>query len=230
MAIAIDASTPAIATHNGTTSVTSASFTPPAGALLVATLGQTVNNDVTMSNSATAFTWTSRVDNAAPSSGRIRVFTAPATVSQSMTVTASYAGTEGGGMKIWVLTGADTASVGNSGTGDSTTNNLTATGYTSSADESWGFAVAVDLNFLGTPTSTDTSGGTWNFSSVSSGISLRKATSTATSGSTVSFNYDAAGASAAGWVWGALEILATATPVRGRLVSGNQAVNRSYSW
>lgn len=128
MALAIDASTPSLATST-TAAVTTASFTPPSGALLVLCYGAnngTAAQDTsisTVTNTGTAATWTRRArkNNNASSTGgtgtdggaEIWTATAPGA---AITVTANGLNSGAGyekALKIWVLTGADTTNVTN---------------------------------------------------------------------------------------------------------------------
>jgi hypothetical protein len=122
MAIAIDGSSPAGA--NGTTSqasVTTASFTPPNGSLLVARGScYASSGDDTSQNAITdsaGLTWTKRVERTQNQDGGgitpppITIWTAPVVTGTAMTVTTSApAGTTGFAhmLKVWVITGHDT--------------------------------------------------------------------------------------------------------------------------
>lgn len=165
------------------------------------------------------------------------IWTAPVTGSGSMTVTVgnlsdvNFFG-RGAAIKVVGLTGQDPlAPIGQSGTGESTVNNLTAVGYTSSVGGSRGFFAAVDSEALGTPSSTDTGFG-WSFDAgffSVSGIFVYKTTNTAASGTNVTFNADESGSSAADWSWTALEIVPEVV-VRQRAVVSRAAVQRAANW
>ncbi|MEU8151795.1 hypothetical protein [Nonomuraea sp. NPDC048901] len=231
MAIAVDASTPAIVT--GVTPRTTASFTAPADSLLVALCGSnsgTVTHTVT--NSGTALTWTSRAKRDILDSGgatpAVEIFTAPAAPSVARTVTlTSNSGGDTVELKLLVLTGVDLAApVGATGEGSSATANLTAAVYTSTAANSRAVGIAADQNQAGTPTSSDV-GFAWNISGQSSGIAVYKAADTPTVGSSVTLNFDGTGGSRA-WNWCGIEILPAVIPfVAGRGIMLGQAVNRA---
>lgn len=185
------------------TNPTTASFTAPAGSLLVASV--TPNSTGTMSNTGTALTWTLR-----STSGGSRIFTAPnPTLQSSITATTTGANIA---LKIWVVTGADLSSpVGATNSGSTTTNNATVAVYTSTVNNSRGFCAAGELNGLGPgATSTDTFAVTYLGSAVA-GMSLNKAANTTPSATAVTFNMDGNGTSAADWNWAAVEILPAAS-------------------
>ncbi|WP_214327837.1 phage tail family protein [Nonomuraea sediminis] len=207
MAIAIDAGSPAIATSGGTTvsSVTTGSFTRPAGGLLVAMV--MAYSDTEPAVSGGGLTWTKRVE-----LGQVEIWTAPVTGSGSMTVTVdNLTGSFGRAVSVKVdaVTGQHASSpIGASGSGSSTNNTLNVTGYTSTVDNSRGFMAALEGAGLGVPTSSDTGFG-WSTSTgvtTVSGIAVRKSANTPTAGTAVTFNADAPGTSAADWDWVALEI------------------------
>lgn len=205
MPVAIDASSPAVVSSIGT-SLTTASFNPPDSSLLVATVMG--GNNPSMSNNGAAITWTSRV-----ASIEVEIFTAPLPTGRTgMTVTVTSGSSVSWGFKLDVVTGANLSSpVGATGTGDSSTNNLTATGYASTVAASRGISGAFDENGLGLPSTTD-DGAAW--SNVFAGIRVAKAANTAVAGTSVTFNFDAAGSSSAGWDWAAVEIVPALDPPR----------------
>lgn len=220
MAIAHDASSPARFTGtpaNGV-NITSASFTPPAGSLLVANVSADTNgstDNITISVSGGSLTWTNRVErdpgDAGGSAGHASIWTAvqPSSVSTTVSVqrTAGNGSTLRISCKVDVWTGIDTTTpTGATGEGSSTTNNLTPNVYTSTVNNSRGVGCATDWMQLGTPTSTDTADAA-DYAGAISVISVYKAADTATSGSTVTMNFDAGGTGTADWNWVALELL-----------------------
>src|SRR4051812_21284339 len=136
MAIAIDASSPALVHGVSVSStVTTASFTPPAGALLVACVA--ANSSAGLSTTAAmtdtaGLTWTQRsVANFASTarSGYAGIYTALVPTSAAMTVTVTTSGSSGTtrrpSLQVYVVTGADvTDPLISSGTGTSATNNF----------------------------------------------------------------------------------------------------------
>ncbi|MEU4224270.1 hypothetical protein AB0F17_08255 [Nonomuraea sp. NPDC026600] len=233
MALAIDASTPALA--SGTSSSTTASFTAPAGSLLVALCADEDGTVGTMSNSSTALTWTARVSRTSAESGvfvSLIVFTAVAATSVARTVT--YTSAVGGSqtdLKVLVVTGADVVGTpaGAVGEGNSTTINLTVNAYTSTVANSRGVGIAADGNAAGNPTSSDT-GFAFNHAGAYSGIAVHKAADTAVGGSTVTLNFNG-GASARDWAWVAVEILPEVVPfLAPRPLILGQAVNRAFTF
>lgn len=230
MAIVVDASTP-VAVSGNADPWTTASFSPPADSLLVVCVmaDGTTNHTITPSSTGPpALTFTERARRNAGESGAQNglavVYTAPVTSSGSRTVsvTTSAGDTQdNGGVKVWVLTGANIVTpVGASGEGSSTTNNITPTVLTTTTDGSLVIGCGEEWNALGTPTSTDeATNAAINVSGLLSGIAPRKASVTAASGTAVTLNFDAAGSAAAAWNWCAVEILAAtsfppAHPVR----------------
>lgn len=230
MPIEIAAGTPALASGGGfaVTEVTTASFTRPAGALLIAISMAFSETAPTLSGGS--LTWTKQVDN-----GQAEIWTAPVTGSGSMTVTlGNLSGAFGtaGALKVVGVTGHDPIDpIGVAGTGDSTNNNLTATGYTSTVAGSRGVFSAFTDEATGTPTSTDTGFGWFEDTGVLDvgGIAAYKAANTASPGTDVTFNADAAGAGAANWTWAALEIVPEVI-VRQHTVMSRSAVHRAASW
>lgn len=232
MAIAIDASSPIrfTGTPANNVDITSASFTPPAGSVLVVCVSADTNgntDNITISVSGSSLTWTNRVEHDPGDAGAMGGHASIWTPADGSTVpasaqTVSVRRTAGNGstgrisVKIYVVTGADTADpTGATGEGHSTTNSITPNAYTSTVNNSRGFGCGTDWNQLGTPTSTDTEDGA-DYSGAISVVSLHKAADTATSGSTVTMNFDAGGTGNAEWNWVALEILPGAgggTPV-----------------
>lgn len=219
MAIAIDGSTPArfTGTVANNVDITSASFTPPSGAVLVACVNGYADVDITISISdSTGLTWSQRIERGVASSGgsdgHSSIWTSSSTSNTSMTVsvrrTAGAPGNNTISAKVYVVTGVDAASpAGNNNTANSGINNWTATWYTSSANGSRGFGCATDMNNLGTPTSTDTGDGGTTAGAMSY-LSVHKAANTATSGTAVTFNFNAGGTSGANWCAVAQEIKA----------------------
>lgn len=226
MAIAVGAS---VARWAGSvsqgSSITSASFTPADGSLLVLC----INMDKFASSSmlTVVFTvtggslvWTQRViqQPSATVAGPVAaIWTAPVVTGASMTVSVSQTGDPDGGRlsaKLYIVTGQHALPIGATGSGTSATNNITPTAYTSTADNSRGFGSATDFNALGTPASTDTEDAA-HYSGEISVLSLFKAADTPTSGTGVTMNFDASGTGAADWGWCALEILPDAAPAVG---------------
>ncbi|WP_431903614.1 hypothetical protein [Nonomuraea sp. bgisy101] len=236
MAIAIHNSTPAVVSGASATQTT-ASFSPPGGSLLVACVGWERLAEpaaaTTMSNTGSPLTWTQRVirndEDATGFNAYATILTAPNPASQTITVTATSArATDTGGMKIFVVTGADLVTpVGAIGEDSSTTQNLTVTAYTSTRAASRAFGCATDFLARGVPTSSDTGFG-WDVATKVSGIAVHKAADTALAGSSVTLNFAAAAANPS-WNWVAVEILPE-TPLAPRPYVLGQAVQRAATW
>lgn len=232
MALAVDASSPARATGattNGTTTITTVTFDPPAS-VLVATCqanarnasGGTGAGTGAITNNSTALTWTTvgerNVADSGGLSGYAGIFVAPLTAGRTgMTVTLTMTGVGGfpnnintPTIKLYVVTGADLVTpVGGSAEGSSTTNNLTTTGFTTVGASSLGFVSGCDWNALGTPVSSDCTADGGGAAGVSiSYVSGYKVLGGA--GSSATFNLDAGGTGAAAWDWASAEIVAAA--------------------
>jgi hypothetical protein len=216
MAVAVDASSPAIATNTTSANLTCAAFNPPA-CLLVACIGAdgTGNMTATVTNNGTALTWTNRSErdlgDAGAQSGHASIYTAELTAGRTgMTVTLQVTGTGAGAkaLKVYCVTGYDTSDpIGNTpGEGSSTTNSITPT-IISAAESanSLLFVAANEFNQLGVPTSSDLTIDTYNISGAASGLFGRKAGPTSAGGAATG-NLDAAGTAAAAWNWASIEV------------------------
>lgn len=220
MALAHDSSTPVrwTGTPANSVNITSASFTPSNGALLVVNvqadvIAVSLVGGITVSDS-TGRTWTPRKEQpGAGNNGFAGVYTAIANGSAMTVSVQRTTGGTGGATRISatcdVWTGQHATPTGNTGGGTSATNNLTAAAYSSSADNSRCIGGATDWNQLGTPTSTDTEDGA-DYTGQISVISVYKAADTTPSGTAVTLNFDAGGTAAAAWSWVALEIIPAA--------------------
>jgi len=182
MALAVDASTPAFV--KGTTNpATTASFSPPANAMLVAFCIADETNTFVVANSGTVLSW-SQVDFTNPSgfnSGAVWVaFTtsAPGSITVSSTKTGSFTANA---VKVVVITGAETSFTGaHNKTTNAATLSLTATATGSWVWDAFG-------NQGGGTTDAAATGCTYNdaesaFGGVSGGI-IRRTTADGVSGS-----------------------------------------------
>jgi hypothetical protein len=205
---------------NAGASIVSNAFSPPDNSLLICAVmldrGGELSQNLTVSNSGTARTWTSAVKRTFTESGNtyehVELFYALNPTAQSnITVTATYGG--GGATFAWaqaidVWTGHNTSTpIGAVGEGNSTTNNITPNALTTTGANSRVIGFGVDWQSLGTPTTSDQSNATWTNATFESGILLSKSADTPSSGTVVTLNFDAATTAAAGWAWVALEIL-----------------------
>lgn len=212
MAIAVDSSTPArwTGTWNGSNggSITSASFTAPADALLVLCATVDTGNGATSAASLSAsdsggLTWTKRVErlgSETTAGGGSAVFTARTTSSASRTVTLTGAnpgapggqwGTGRASAKLYVLTGVDVDgtpvdTVGANNEGGSAANPLNTTSITPGAN---GLLVAADTDWsqLGAMTSSDLTLDTADYAGA---ISVASGYKACTSGVGVTGNFD----------------------------------------
>jgi len=207
MALAVDASTPALAAASNDPWVT-ASFTPPVDSLIVlVALGDWFGGTPTLTPTSTGLTFTSQIKAGATNRGVVQIWTSevgaaggtPRTISCTTTI-----GSDVGGIKAFVLTGYDTAQiVDTTNSGQGSTDPLNPTVLTTSADGCWVLGGAVDWNAQGAPSSTDV------FDAFSdsdlSFMSLQKSTATSPAGE-VTFNLDSPGNSGPLWQWAAISI------------------------
>ena len=106
MAIAIDGTSPAYARADGT-SVTTASFTPPAGSIIIAIAAVTTSSDVPAISDSRSLTWNAIASGSTRDS--INARWALSATSAAMTVTATVGTSAGVGLYVFVLTGVDTS-------------------------------------------------------------------------------------------------------------------------
>lgn len=156
MALAIDSSTPALASANSGNVATTASFTPPAGAVLVAigyhdTVGGNTTNTSAITDSQ-GLTWSIKATrNRADSGGQnghVQISTAVVGSSTSMTVTTTGTNCGGAaGVYVLVMTGADTTTpMDATPTEGSNTAAAISLAITTVTDLAWAFLVATDWN------------------------------------------------------------------------------------
>lgn len=203
------ANSPARVSGNG--SVTTASFTPPAGSVLVVCI---CSDDSTGTPSFTvtaspSLTFTQQVTSDDAADGVSTIYTAPIVTSQSYTVTTSNGGVGRISSKVYIWEGVNTTDpVGATfatGASNVTTNNWSPT-VTTTATNSRVLGCATDWNALGTPTSTDTEDA-FHIQNWISGLSAYKASDTSSSGTVVAVNFDASGTSNAAWTGVIVELL-----------------------
>lgn len=204
MAIALDASTPALAW--GTSPVTSASFTPPNNSLLVAVIiADWFSGTPTITCTSTSLTFTQRASYGSDSAGLVRIYTAPVgsnggsarTVQTTTTLSSNTMG-----LKVFVLTGADnTNPVDNQFGGTGIGADPYSPNFTINSSNCFMCAGAVDWNGTGPPTSTDTYENA-STNGTLSGIVTRKAT--LVNAGTVALNFNAV--STPLWSWAGISI------------------------
>lgn len=224
MAIAIDGSTPArwTGTPNNGVDITSASFSPPAGSLLVLTIGADTdasadNLTLSVSDSVNGTTgWTNQVDRDESDGGGAQeshaaIWTLADAAGGSKTVsvrrTAGLGGTRRISCKLYVVTGQHATPVGNVGEGTTTTNNTTPTILTTTADDSYVFVSVSDWSQSGSPTSSDGVEDSADYSGAISVMSMYEAQGAAGS---MSMNIDAGGSGGVEINWVGLEVKAAA--------------------
>src|SRR5688572_10609606 len=154
-----DASTPAFVKANaGSKDATTASFTPPVGALLVAfawhdTAGGNLTNTSVVTDSQ-GLTWTKRVthskqdDGSGANNGHLQISTAVVASSTSMTVTTTGTNTNNpAALYVRVITGADTTTpMDATPTEGHNTNGVVSLAITTVTDAARVFLIAEDGN------------------------------------------------------------------------------------
>jgi len=208
MALALDASTPALAAASNDP-WTSASFTPPVDSLLVVVvLGDGFNAVPTHTVTSTGLTFASEIKAGGQNQGIVEIFTAEvgANGGSARTVSVSTNATSDvGGVKVYVFTGYDTTTiVADTGSAaGSTTNNITPVVTQPLVDNTWTVGGAVEWQSLGVPTSTDVEEG-FDDADLSL-MCVRKSAATGAAGD-VTMNFDAAGTGTPLWTWAAVAI------------------------
>jgi hypothetical protein len=167
VALAIDASSPALTTqtNTATTTLASGSFTPPAGSVLLiqwsSDAGATPASPTITDNLGTPLTYTLLDWKAANSgtpaaNGQGATWRAVVGSSAAMIVTVTngaISGERAAALKITVLTGADTTTpIGAHGKSGSLSAASIAQTYTATSTGGWGFIVVTDFNQLGNET------------------------------------------------------------------------------
>jgi hypothetical protein len=242
VALAIDGSTPAVVTSSSTTvsTLSTASFTPPASALLlnlwagnshVATNPSTptITDNLGGHLTYTLTDWQSRA-NSPTVDGQAAAWWANVGSSAAMTVTTTInVGTDNEKQQALgtiVLTDSSTPTVGAHGKSGSTSAASIAQNYTATATGSWGFIVVCDWDALGSMTAgtgcTLIGTGTIPTTQISYGI-FRRTTADGTNGGTTTLNVNLAGTSThVSWVYVEVvpAVTATATSPGPLTVSG----------
>jgi hypothetical protein len=210
VAIAIDASSPPVV-GGSTAALQTAAFSPPAGSVLVVCIHGYPKRTWTITNTGPTLTWSTVFQNQSPStpgpavSAFQSVLTGGAT---NMAVTATGTLTNDFAVKLYVVTGADTATpVGASNTGNGDTTDTIAKSITPQVANSMGFVVA-EVGFsvpAGATTSPDTTFDAYDvFQNVNGGSGYRLM---GAAGSTQTFTVDAPGTGTTNnWGWGVFEI------------------------
>lgn len=168
MALAIDASTPALVTQNAAfiTSLASNSFSPPAGSLLVVVVGfpSSANAVTSITDSlGTPLTYTNRVAHAAGATDT-EIWVADCPSAQTgMTVTANFSNSKGQCIGVLVMTGAKAAAsqTGVTATADPTSPPSIAVAGTTTGS----FVIAGFGDFASGNTPTTAGGQTFTFNS-----------------------------------------------------------------
>lgn len=194
--LALDASTPAVVKQKGTR-LTTASFTPPAGSVLVISAQSNGNSDVktiaVSDNLNTHLTYTElQAKGNTTNDVYAKLFWAPVTVSRTMTVTATIGGSnrDYGMLSVLVFTGANTASpIGASGGGRGATG-VIADSYTSTASGSWGWLSYGDWAQRGVPKvpSSETVHASYNVSREDTFALIKRNATTAAAGTQVTMS------------------------------------------
>lgn len=234
MALAIDASTPAVATQGSATTatITTASFTPPAGALLLIlwsgnTAGgfnpttPTVTDNLGAHLTYTLLDWQSRA-NAPTVDGQAASWWATVGTSAAMTVTVTTGTSQNNKeaeLQVIVITGQAASPIGAHGKSGSTSAASIAQTYTAAATSGWGFIGVCDWSALGVETAgtgcTAISAGDVGIGQISYG-NLRRTTADDSNGVSNTLNVTVPGTSTAlSWVYA--EVLPAAGGAAGTL-------------
>ncbi|MFI6317291.1 hypothetical protein ACIBG8_07220 [Nonomuraea sp. NPDC050556] len=242
MAIEVHSSSPSLVFGHVKT-VTTDSFTPPAGALLVASVMSKYDSSIPLTNGGSSLLWTQQVL-AINTNAISAIYTAPA-IAQFTTVTATidyFGGSETTAplaLKIYVLTGADVANpVGAKNAAQNTgVQDWNWTPFSSAEADSLSICAACDDYQTNINSSTDpyeqfnqmAPAGTGS-SSWLSGLALRKATPVDASGTPVTFNIHCnASSPSTKWAATAVEIRAATTP-RPRPLAITSSAHRAGAW
>lgn len=195
MAISVDASVVRwTGTPAGTTAITSASFTPSNGSLLVLAINfdeATDSENLTLQVSGGSLTWTERVRRGAVEAGAggAAIWTAPVVTGASMTVSVarnqSSAGSNRLSAKLYVVTGQHASPIGNSNSANWTTNPQSLSITAAGAGRLFG--CGTDWNQTGIPVSTDTEDGA-DYSGNISVMSAYKAADHASGSQSIQFD------------------------------------------
>lgn len=234
MPLAIDASSPAIATSAGITATTS-SFTPPANSKLLigwsgnSDTGNPGSNPTITDNLGTHLTYTlgdfaSHNDSPA-ASGMAATWVAEVGTSAAMTVSVTSPQNPNGSgtqVKVWVLTGADaTTSYGAHGKVASTSQTNISQNYTAQRNGGWGFIVVNDWD--ATTAMSAGTGCTSDGSAINNGVTyafMRRTTADDVSGNTNTLNVTRP-ASSTNIHWCYIEILPAESSDSPRLLPAN---------
>jgi hypothetical protein len=238
VALAIDASTPVIAVNSSTTvaTVTTASFTPPAGALLlIRWAGDTatsppsapsITDNLGVHLTYTLTDWQSSADSPTVN-GQAATWWAVVGSSAAMTVTVT-SGTASGhrasAVHVTVITGQDTVTpVGAHGKSGSASAATIAQTYTASATGGQGFIIETDWDALGTATAgtgcTTTNGGASTIAGQISYAFIRRTSADDSAGAGNTLNVTLPGTSTnLSWAYVEIKPAATVTDTPGRAV------------
>jgi hypothetical protein len=165
--LALDSSTPA-AVKTNTQTLTTASFTPPAGSVLYICVmlnsnaspatDQNYVSQIT-DNLGTHLTYTlqKQYGTASGNSAIVYLYTAPVSTSQAMTVSITQGATDtsisNAMVQVLVITGANASSpVGKTAGAGATATNISGTDYNSSVNDSWSWLIYADWNANAVPT------------------------------------------------------------------------------
>lgn len=209
MAIAVDASSPALV-GGSAASLQTAAFSPPAGSILVACMHADPGRTFTVTNTVASVTWVSILQEFPSGVGSVAArYAYLAAGATNMSVTAAGSINNDFGLKVYVVTGADTATpIGAVATGGGTadTANTLSKNLTPQVAASLGFVVAEDFtDQVGTTSSNTTFSAYDVFQNVAGGSGYRLM---GAAGGVENFSVDAAGTAASTWAWGLFEVRA----------------------
>jgi len=207
VAIAVDSSTAWVEDTAFNANVTTGTFSPGAGTVLVALVASYNRTSPTMTNSGTALTWTMQqaVDNGGFS---VSIYTAVNSSAQSnITATFEDLGTAYPipALKVYVLSGASTSSpVGTKGSGSSAAGSVGVDAGNTTVADAWAFTIGFDTDLNGSPSSSNmTASSAYNGTYVDAVAGYKTLTS---SGSSMTTNLTRSGTLTNGWRWAQVEI------------------------
>jgi hypothetical protein len=209
VAVAIDASTPAaVKSDTAVSSLTTAAFTPPIGAVLLmvaifdTATSTRVGTPSTVTGSTATWTTVANYNNGnGTTGGLVHISWTRVTASASTTVRVTWPASNDCALKVWVLTGAPSSGSPIGATGNATySSNPQTVSYTSTATGSQGFIGLEDFSQAGGKTISNTTSEIALSSNSNGNIARDSSVSTAT-GQTRSFTISGAtGSASVGWV------------------------------
>jgi hypothetical protein len=236
VAIAVDGSSPAIV-GGSATSLQTATFSPPAGSVLVACVHTDPSRTITISNTVASLTWNTIFTSTTTTPGNTATafYATLNSGATNMSVTAAGSVNNDFALKVYVITGADMSTplgAVNSGGATPDAGKPLSKTLVPQVANSLGIICAEDftLNDVGATSSSTT---TWTgydvFQNIAGGSGWRVM---GAAGGTETFTVDVAGTQGAQWAWGVFEI--RSAPVVGavgnKILTHGTARPRAVIW